>query len=342
MTEPREGTGEQERGSEPTVVTGATGFLGRHLCAALVARGESVVAVGRDFSRFPPLVEPLCRKAVTDLGDARALEAACRGARAVIHGAALSKAWGRREDFVRVNVEGTRNVLEAARAAGVRRFVHISSSSVVFEGRDGWNLTEDAPLPSRFLGDYSETKARAEELVRAARGIETIILRPRGIFGPGDPGILPLLVARARAKRLSIIGSGDNVQDFTYVENVVHAALLARDAAGVSGRTYFITNGEPIRVWDFIRRALEGLGIAPPTRRVPLAVARTVAAGLEALYRLVPALGEPPLTRYTVSLVGVNQTLDITAARRELGYAPRVSLDEGLARTLAAFREEHA
>jgi nucleoside-diphosphate-sugar epimerase len=255
-----------------------------------------------------------------------------------VHLAALSTPWGRRHDFLATNVEGTRRVLAAARAAGVRRLVHVSSPSVTFDNRDRRGVTEAEPRPARFLSAYQESKALAEDLVRAATGLETVIVRPRAIFGPGDTSLLPRLLARARTGRLRIVGSGHNLADLTYVDNVVDALLLARDVPGAAGRTYLIANGEPVVLWDFIATCLRGLGLAPPTRHVPFQLAFALAGAAEALHRALPALGEPPLTRYTVALLGRDQTIDLTAARRDLGYAARVSLAEGLDRAIDDFR----
>lgn len=324
--------------SRVTAVTGATGFLGRRLCETLVARGEHVVAMGRDFSRFPQLDGRLCRLVAGDLGDRQALQLALAGADAVIHAAALSTPWGRRADFVRVNVAGTEALLDAARQAGVRRFVHVSSSSVVFDLCDRLEVVEDAPLPQRFLNFYPESKALAEGSVRAATGIETVIIRPRGIFGPGDVALLPRIVALARSGRLRIVGDGNNVQDLTYVDNVVEALLLARHAPEAAGRTYFVTNDEHVRLWDLIAEVLNGLGLAPPKRRMPLGAALAFASALETLHRALPQLGEPPLTRYTVALLGCHQTLNIAAARRDLGYSPTVGMAAAVAHTISWFR----
>jgi nucleoside-diphosphate-sugar epimerase len=300
-----------------------------------------VVALGRRFEHFPSFDPALCQRRQASLEDAAALGEALRGADTVIHAAALSTAWGPREAFLRVNVEGTRRILDAARAAGVRRVVHVSSSSVVFADRDRRGMNEDEPRPARFPAHYCASKALAEDVVRAFPGVASVIVRPRALFGPGDTTLLPRILAAARRGRLRIIGRGDNLQDLTYVDNAVDGLLLARHAPAAAGRTYFLSNDEPVVLWEFIASCLRGLGIAPPSRRVPLRVALAVAGALEALHTAVPALGEPAFTRHTVSLLARDQTLDISAARRDLGYRPRVTMTEALARTLDDLRGDH-
>jgi nucleoside-diphosphate-sugar epimerase len=321
-----------------TVVTGATGFLGRRVCAALVARGERVLALGRNFEGFPSFPAALCERRVVPLEDARALFAAFRGADFVVHSAASCAAWGRRDDFLRANVEGTRRVVEAARDVGVRRIVHVSSATVIFGDRNLRGARDDEPRPTSFLSLYSESKALAEDVVRASVGVEWVITRPRAIFGPGDTTILPRILALARPGRLRILGDGRNVQDLTYVDNAAQAVVAARDAPRVAKRAFLIANGQPVVLWDFIAAVLRGLGIEPPTQHVPVAAALGVARAAEAAWTALPLPGEPPLTRYMVSLLSREQTVDITAAREELGYRPTISMSEGLARTVDAFR----
>lgn len=317
-----------------TAVTGATGFLGKAVCAALVARGEDVIAIGRDFSKF----DIACEKRVADLRDAGALGDALAGATHVIHGAAIASPWGPWSEFVRVNVEGTRSVVTFARASGVKRLVHVSSSTLAFDGRDRTGIKESDPMPEKPLGKYARSKRLAEQIVREATDLETVILRPRAIFGPGDNVILPRLITMARSGRLRIIGDGKNRADLTYIDNVVDAVILARDVRAAAGKTFFLSNDAPIPVWELVRRVCEGLSIPPPTKRVPFPVALAIATGLEATHTLLPFLGEPRLTRYAVTLLARDVTLDISLAKKELGYAPRISMDEGITRTIAAFR----
>jgi 2-alkyl-3-oxoalkanoate reductase len=265
--------------------------------------------------------------------------AACAGAGAVYHVGALSTAWGRRADFHAINVGGTEAVLDGCRAHSVGRLVYVSSPSVVFDGRDQCDLTEAAPHPRRFASIYSHTKKLGEDLVNAARSeLDTVIVRPKAIFGPGDRALLPRLIAAARQRRLPQIGDGANQVDLTYVENVVHALVLALDAPAARGNTYTITNGEHPRLWDVIRSVLGQLGLSTRLRRVPLRAALAAASLMELRGALTGT--EPLLTRYTAAILGRTQTYDIGAARRDLGYQPGISVAEGVERTLAALRTE--
>jgi nucleoside-diphosphate-sugar epimerase len=313
------------------LVTGATGFVGRHLVRALLRRDHAVRAFGRDPQACAGLKDEGAEVLRGDLRDAEAVDAACDGAEAVYHVGALSAPWGKLADFCAINVNGTRHVLAGCQAHGVRRLIHISSPSVVFSGRDVINSTESASCPRRFLCDYSWSKKLAEDLVRGS-GVPAVIVRPKAVFGPGDTSLLPRLVDRARAGRLPQVGSGDNLIDLTYVDNVVEALVLALTADAAPGRTYTVTNGEPVRLWDTVRQVLGRLGIAPKLRRVPYRLAYMIAAGLEWKARLFG--GEPALTRYLAAILGRTQTYDITAARRDLGYRPVVSVAAGLERTL--------
>ena len=195
-----------------------------------------------------------------------AIHAACAGMDRVCHAGALSSPWGRRRDFFDTNVMGTGCVLAGCLSEGVRRLLYVSSPSVVFNGRDQENLTEQAPYPARFTSVYSETKKRGEDLIRvggAATGgrLETVIVRPKAIFGPGDTALLPRLLAAARQNRLPQIGSGENRVDLTYVDNVVDGLLAALDLPKAPGKTYTLTNGELPRLWDIIRQVLRAAGI---------------------------------------------------------------------------------
>jgi nucleoside-diphosphate-sugar epimerase len=268
-----------------------------------------------------------------DLRDHAAVMRACIGVDAVCHAGALSSPWGKRRDFVAINVGGTRSVIAGCRAAGVRRLVYVSSPSVVFDGGDHYDVTESVAYPRRFASVYSETKKLGEDLVREATGLETVIVRPKALFGPGDRALLPRIVSAARAGRLPQIGNGRNLVDLTYVENVADALLLALEAPVAAGNTYTITNDEHVPLWPAIRAILQRLQIPYAPRRVPLGVALLAAWSMELRARITGH--EPLLTRYTAAILARTQTYDIAAARRDLGYVPRVSIVDGIERTLA-------
>ncbi len=316
------------------LVTGGTGFLGRHVVRTLRSKGYGVRVLGRNVNACAELQASGIDVVRADLADIPALLAACAGIDAVFHVAALSAPWGRRDDFYSANVVGTANLLAACKANRVARFIHISSPSVIFDGSDHVLVTEAAPYSPRFMCHYSETKKIAEELVQEAHrdGMATTILRPKAIFGPGDTALLPRLLNVARQGRLPQIGDGTNCVDLTFVDNVVHAMLLALHAPAAIGKIYTITNGEHPRLWEVVRRVLDHFGINVSLRRVPYRLAYLLAMGME--MRATVFGGEPLLTRYTTAILARTQTYDISAARRDLGYEPIVSLEMGIERTL--------
>jgi nucleoside-diphosphate-sugar epimerase len=317
------------------VVTGGSGFLGAHLSEALLAAGHQIYILGRDFSHADRLVADGAIPIVADLRDADAVIAACKGMDVAYHVGALSTPWGRAKDFYDINVNGTAAIIEGCKHHHVRRLIYVSSPSVVFTGQDQYELTESAEYPTKFTSIYSQTKKLGEDLVNAAqRDLETVTLRPKAMFGPGDRALLPRLVAAARSGRLRQIGDGQNLVDLTYVENVVDALMLALDTQAPVGKTYHITNDEHINLWDTIRAALAKLGLQTTLQSTPLSMALGAARVME--WQAALTGREPLLTRYSVQILARTQTYDITAAKRDLGYAPRISFEEGMRRTLVA------
>jgi len=316
------------------LVTGATGFLGGRVALALADEGWKVRALGRRSSMLETLSGLGIEARRGDLRDRDAVMAACEGIDLVVHAGALSAPWGRRSDFFDTNVKGTVHVIDGCRRHRVARLVHVSSPSVIFDGRDVHDAAEDAPFPRRFLSAYCLTKKLAEDAVRAAAGLDTVILRPKAIFGPGDTTLLPRLLAAGREGRLAQIGDGTNLVDLTYVDNVVHALRLALTRPEAAGRTFTITNGQPVRLWGVIRRMLAAAGCSTGSRRIPYPIAYAAAALMEARARLTGT--EPLLTRYSVAILARTQTYCIDAARRWLGYEPVVTMEEGLERTISA------
>ena len=321
------------------LITGGTGFLGGALARACLERGYEVRLMGRDFLKAGPLLAAGAQAARTDLRDRDGVIGACEGRDVVFHAGALSAPWGDPAEFFEANVAGTENVLEGCRRHGVGRLVHVSSPSVVFDGSDQSDLTDDAPYPVRFASEYSRTKKLAEDRVNAAfrDGAAGIILRPKAVFGPGDTSLLPRLIAAARAGRLPLIGDGRNRVELTYVDNVVQALLLAAEAPDAAlGGTYTVTNQEPVRLWDVIADVLGALKIPWKPRRLPVSAALAIAAAMEAQAAVTGR--EPLLTRYSVRILARTQTYDSARARGLLGYRPQISLSEGLSRTIAALR----
>jgi nucleoside-diphosphate-sugar epimerase len=324
------------------LVTGGGGYLGTHLVRRLVERGERVRVLGR--SRYPHL-EPLGVEAVQgDVRDADAVRAAADDVQAIFHVASRVGFWGPHEDYRSTNVDGTQNVIDAARAAGARRLVYTSTPSVVI-GAQGVEAGGDAslPYPDRYLSSYGPTKAEAERRVLAANGPElaTVSLRPHFIFGPQDPQVVGRLLAAARAGRLAQIGDGSNRVDVTYVDTCVDAHVAALDELAAAtprcaGRAYFLGQESPVRLWDFVGRVLEGFGAPRVRKRLSRGAAYALGAALELAYRLRGGDAEPPLTRLGAIMLGTEHFFDHAAAGRDFGHVVRVGLDEALARTFAA------
>jgi nucleoside-diphosphate-sugar epimerase len=313
-------------------VTGGSGFIGGALIRRLVADGWDVHALVRS-EESAQKVTALGAKAIAgDLSDVPSMAVGAQYCEIAFHCAAHLGDWGAREEFERGNVQGTRNALAAARQAGLRRFVHVGTEAALLAGQPLVEVDERAPLRFDSPALYSSTKARAEEAVIEANhdGLETVVVRPRFVWGRGDTTLLPLLTEAVRSGRFAWIGGGHHRTSTTHIENTVHGLMLAAER-GAPGGVYFVTDGEPVVFRDFITRLLATQGVEAPTRSVPTRVARAVAATSEAAWRLLPLPGRPPLTRLTVWVSGLETTLDITRAREELGYAPVKTIDQGLA-----------
>lgn len=328
------------------VITGGGGFLGAAIARRLLARGDRVTVVGR--GRYPA-VEALGAEGVSwDLAaDSPGLERVFAGADVVFHTAAKAGVWGRREDFWSINVDGTDRVIAACKAAGVPRLVFTGSPSCTFDGRDAVNATEaNSPYPARFAAVYSETKAVSEQRALAANGpgLATTSLRPHLIYGPGDPHLLPRVIDRARKGRLRIVGDGKNRVGITFVENAAAAHLQAADVleegSANAGKAYFITDAEPVLLWEWLNRFLEAVGAPPVRRHVSPALAGFAGEVLELVWRLLSLESEPPMTRFVAMQLSTSHFYDLSGARRDFGYSPPVDGEEGFRRAVEAFREQ--
>ncbi len=331
-----------------SLVTGGLGFVGRDLVRGLVERGDDVTLIDVGVGKSPVSVPEGVRALAVDIRDAAALREVCKGQDVVFHTASLVHTRRNRiEDVRSVNVDGTHVLLEAARAEGVKRFVYVSSASVVYEGRDMEGGDESLRYATVMLAPYAATKVIAEKEVLADNGVggmATMAIRPHVVFGPGDARFLPEILGRARAGKLKFrIGMTDKLSDFTYIENLTDALIAADErltgpSSTVAGQAYFITNGEPMAFWDFVSAVADACGYAKPTKRMPFAVAYAVASVVEGLDTLRGGTfgGEGKLSRFSVRYLCTHHWFRIDKARRDLGYAPKVSVRDGITRTLTA------
>jgi 2-alkyl-3-oxoalkanoate reductase len=321
------------------LVTGGGGFLGGAIVRKLVERGDSVRSLAR--GDYPALRDLGVETVRGDLADPLALARAIEGCDVVFHVAAKAGIWGPYADYHRVNVECTRNVIAACRARGVPRLVYTSSPSVVFNGRDMENADESAPYPAHHEAAYPATKAEAERLALSANGPDLAVaaLRPHLIWGPGDNHLVPRLLVRARAGRLRRIGTVPKLVDSVYIDNAADAHLLAADrltpGSPVAGKPYFISQGDPLPVWDLVNRILDAAGLPPVDRSVPAWAAYLAGAACEGVYKALGVASEPPMTRFLARELATAHWFNIDAARRDLGYEPGVSIEEGLLRLAA-------
>jgi len=326
-----------------SLVTGGSGFVGAAIARALKARGDEVIIL--DLAPECP-VEGVDYRRV-DITDRAAVIEACRGVDTVIHNASIVHTKQNKQDVVwGGNLGGTENMLEAARQNGVPRFVYISSGSVVYEGKDIENGDESLPYSSVSQAPYADSKIAAEKIVLAENGkggMATCALRPHVVFGPGDNRFMPTLLAKGRSGQLRVqIGRGVWLSDYTYVTNMTDAVLLADEALAneglnsiAAGQAYFITNGEPMPFWDFIRKVAARLGFPPVKYTAPKSLVYAIAAVKEGIDTLKGGTlnAEDGLTRFAIRYMCTHHYFSIEKARRELGYDPAVSVEEGIERT---------
>lgn len=313
-------------------VTGGSGFIGGRLIERLRAEGWDVRALARR-DEAHAAVEALGAAVVRgDLDHVAGLREGADGVDAVFHCAAKADDWGPPEEFERVNVRGTENVLAAARDAGARRVVHVGTEAALMAGQPLVDVDEHTPLRPDSRALYPATKARAELAVRAANGpgLETVVIRPRFVWGRGDTTLLPVLVTLVDAGQFRWIGGGTHLSAITHVDNTVEGLWLGATKAP-PGSVYFVTDGDPVEFKEFVGAMLATQGVRAPDKTIPLGVARAAAATLETAWRRLNRPGRPPVTRFAVWASGMECTINIERARRELGYAPVKDRDAGLA-----------
>jgi len=318
------------------LVTGGGGFLGKAIVKLLKERGDEV----RSFSRNPhPALTAMgvehCRG---ELADAGAVKRAAEGCDIVFHVAAKAGVWGPYEEFYRANVLGTKHVIDACRLHGIKRLVYTSSPSVVFDGSDMEGVDESVPYPEHFEAFYPQTKAEAEQLVLQANDqtLATVALRPHLIWGPEDNHLVPRILERGAKGALRKLGSRECLVDTVYVDNAALAHLQAADhldvGSVVAGKAYFLSQGEPLPIWDVVNRILDAGGLPPVTRTLSPSLAYTIGTILEKVYGLLKLKGEPRMTRFVAKELSTSHWFDLSAAKNDFGYQPEVTFDEGIER----------
>jgi nucleoside-diphosphate-sugar epimerase len=324
------------------LVTGGSGFLGGAIVRRLIARGEAVRSLQRQDS--PALRDLGVDLVRADLSDGQAVTLAARGCDAIIHVAAKTGVWGPYEDYHRANVLGTHNVIAACLANGIRRLVHTSTPSVIHAGGDVEGVDESAPLATRFETAYPATKAEAERRIIAANGpdLGTVALRPHLIWGPDDPQLTARILARGAAGRLRLVGGGLKWIDSLVIDNAVDAHLLALDrvapGARCAGKAYFITQGEPMPQRELINGILQAGGLPPCEKSISPQAAYAVGALMEIVWHALRRQDEPLMTRFVAKQLGTAHWYDISAAGRDLGYAPNITVAQGLQRLETSLR----
>jgi nucleoside-diphosphate-sugar epimerase len=325
------------------LVTGGSGFLGGAIIRQLLEAGYSVRSFSRNRHRRIECLDIEIRQG--DITSPEAVIEACEDCDIVFHVAAKVGMWGRYRDFYNVNVRGTDNIIQACRTTGVSRLIYTSTPSVVFDGTDMEGVDETMPYPSNWKVPYPRTKAIAEATILAANDttFATAALRPHLIWGPGDTHLIPGILTRGRERRLFRIGSQSNLVDFTYIDNAAEAHILTArklwPGSEVAGKAFFISDGNPIPLWDFVNRVLKCAGLQPVNRWVNPRLAYGGAAFCEMLYRILATEEEPALTRFLVDEMVTAHWFDISLANRLLGYYPRISTEEGFERLSRWIRE---
>lgn len=318
------------------LVTGGGGFLGGVIVRMLRERGDEVRSFSR--GRYPALAELGVEQVSGALENSDAVIKAASGCDLVFHVAAKAGIWGSYRDFYQANVVGTGNVIAACKSNRIGKLVYTSSPSVVFDGSDVEGGDESLPYPAEYEAHYPATKALAEQLVLAANSPDLAVtaLRPHLIWGPGDNHLVPRIIAKGRAGKLRRIGNRANLVDTVYVDNAARAHLLAADklfpGSIVSGKSYFISNGQPLPLWEMVNHILAAAGIPPVTRSISPNLAYTIGCICEGIWGTLRLGGEPPITRFVAHELATAHWFDISAARNDFGYLPEVSIEEGLIR----------
>lgn len=319
------------------LVTGGGGFLGLYVVEQLLAAGHDVRVFCR--GRYPALQQLNVEVANGNVCDANAVEAACCGIDSVFHVAAVPGVWGKWETYYNINTVGTTNVVAACQKQGVQRLIYTSSPSVVFDGADHVDADESLPYPTEWLCHYPHSKALGEQAVLAANDVDrlrTVSLRPHLIWGQRDNHLLPRLIAKAKSGRLRRVGDGENVVSVVNVENAAAAHLQVdaslQNSATAAGKAYFINEPQPVNLWSWIDELLQIAGLPKLQKSISYNAAHRIGIAMESAWNWLPLPGEPPMTRFVAAQLAGSHSYRIDAAKRDFGFAPRVTMEEGLAK----------
>ena len=329
------------------IITGGTGFLGRHLVWRAASEGAEVIFTGRNGNAAAEVIRlapaPVRWQGLAH-GEAAAestLRTIAQSADAIVHCAALTSPWGRYDDFHRANVDSIAEVISASHACQVPRLIHISTPSIYFAFADRFNIREDADLPEP-ANDYVRTKRAAETLVTQAGLPEVAIFRPRGLFGPWDQALMPRILRVMKRGAIPVMSSGSIKLDLTYIDNAVEAIWLALTRPLPRPvNVYNVSNSEPRELLDLLNRMAHEFSVPLRTRKVSWPLVQNIARALEIAARLCGGR-EPPLTRYSAGVLAFSQTLDISALRNELGWKPLLSIDEGICRHATWWKDQQS
>ncbi len=319
------------------LVTGGGGFLGLYIVEQLRAAGHDVRVLSR--GQYPALAALNVETQQVDIRDAAKVDVACRGIEAVFHVAAVPGVWGSWQTYHAINTIGTLNVISACQRNGVQRLIYTSSPSVVFDGADHINANESLSYPTRWMSHYPHSKALAEQAVLTANqpdGLRTVALRPHLIWGPRDNHLIPRLIQKSRSGRLRRVGNGENVVSISYVENAAAAHVQVeeslRNLVNAAGNAYFINEPDAVNLWDWINLVLERAGLPAVTRSISATAAGRIGSVLETAWKVLRLKGEPPMTRFVAAQLSGSHSYSIESARRDFGYMPLVTVEEGLRR----------
>jgi 2-alkyl-3-oxoalkanoate reductase len=320
------------------LVIGGGGFVGSAIVRQLVEKSEKVAVFGRNY--YPHLKKLGIPQHQGDILDSDLLIRTMQGYDTVFHVAAKAGIWGPKHEFEQINVTGTRNVLGACFASGVESLVYTSTPSVVFNRSDLQGADERIPYASRFLCYYASSKAVAEQMVLVANSdvLKTCAIRPHLVWGPRDPHLIPRLVERGRRRQLKIVGDGSNMVDISYIDNVAEAHILAAEnlnsSATAAGNAYFISQGEPVNLWQWINGLFGRLGIPPVTKKIGYGTAYGIGTLMEGIYMWFSMTKEPRMTRFLAEQLARSHWFSIEKAKRDFGYRPRISTSEGVERVV--------